>query len=439
MTRSQAGQGGRIRVGISGWTYPPWRGVFYPQGLRQKDELSFAARQVGSIEINGTFYRQQAPRSFTAWAAAVPEDFVFSIKAPRFITHIRRLAEIEGPLANFMACGLLNLGARLGPILWQFPPTFPLDRDRFAHFLDLLPKDTAAAAALAARHDAWLKEKAAAEIDANRPLRHAVEIRHESYRDQAFIDLLRAHGVALVCADTVEWPRLMDVTADFVYLRLHGSEALYASGYAAAALDAWARRVRAWAAGGEPADADRIGPPAARKRRDVFVYFDNDTKIRAPFDARALMQRLGQIRDADRLRRSGFDEADQHVLQAKGQNLHADGEQQQGDDALDHARPGVTEDEADAVRIGEEQADDGGDGRGRHRNAEQIGRVERPVRAGGAEGDGDRDGARTDHQRQGHREEGDVGGRRRRTGRLTRPIARGGGAEEQLPARGDDD
>jgi uncharacterized protein YecE (DUF72 family) len=291
------GKAGTIRIGISGWTYAPWRGVFYPQGLRQKDELSFASRQVGSIEINGTFYRQQPPKSFAAWAAAAPEDFMFSIKGPRFITHIRRLREIEGPLANFMACGLLGLGAKLGPILWQFPPNFPLDMDRFAHFLGLLPKDTAAAAALAARHDGWLKEKAATEIRENRPLRHAVEIRHESYRDPAFVALLRSHKVALVCADTVEWPRLMDVTGDFLYLRLHGSEALYASGYDDAALEDWAARVRAWSEGREPQDAERVGGPAKPKRRDVFVYFDNDIKVRAPSDARALMRRLGLLRE----------------------------------------------------------------------------------------------------------------------------------------------
>jgi uncharacterized protein YecE (DUF72 family) len=298
MATTQASPAGSVRVGISGWTYAPWRGAFYPKKLRQQDELPYASRQVSSIEINGTFYRQQAPKSFTAWAAAVPPEFVFSIKGPRFITHIRRLREIEGPLANFMACGLLNLGPKLGPILWQFPPSFPLDLDRFAHFLDCLPRDTAAAAALAARHDGWLKEEAAVEIDATRPMRHALEIRHESFRDPAFIDLLRARGVALVCADTVEWPRLMDVTADFLYLRLHGSEELYASGYDDAALDDWARRIRSWAAGGEPRDAERIGPKAPHRPRDVFVYFDNDTKVRAPVDARALMGRLGLLHEA---------------------------------------------------------------------------------------------------------------------------------------------
>ena len=292
MTTSQGEAGGRIRVGISGWTYPPWRGVFYPEGLRQKDELPFASRQVTSIEINGTFYRQQAPKSFDAWAAAVPESFVFSIKAPRFITHIKRLRDVTGPLANFLASGPLNLGARLGPILWQFPPGLALDLDLFRHFLESLPKDTASAAALGGRHDSWLKTAPATEIDANRPLRHAVEIRHQSFRDRAFVDLLRANNVALVCADSLEWPRLMDVTADFLYLRLHGPEELYASGYDDAALDEWARRVRAWVAGDEPADAERVGPKARPKPRDVFVYFDNDTKTRAPFDACALMRRL---------------------------------------------------------------------------------------------------------------------------------------------------
>jgi uncharacterized protein YecE (DUF72 family) len=295
MAIAERSPGGEIRVGISGWTYAPWRGVFYPKGLKQKEELPYAAGQVTSIEINGTFYRQQAPKSFAAWAEAVPEDFVFSIKGPRFITHIRRLRDIEGPLANFMASGLLNLGAKLGPILWQFPPNLPLDLDRFAAFLDVLPMDTAAASALAARHDSWLKEKAATEIDENRPLRHALEIRHESFRDPAFITLLQSHNVALVCADTVEWPRLMDVTADFLYLRLHGSEALYASGYDDAALDDWARRVKAWAAGGEPADAERVGGKAPRRKRDVFVYFDNDLKVRAPVDARALLRRLDRL------------------------------------------------------------------------------------------------------------------------------------------------
>jgi uncharacterized protein YecE (DUF72 family) len=327
-------QAGRVRIGVSGWTYAPWRGVFYPKGLRQKDELPFASRQVSSIEINGTFYRQQMPKSFDAWAAAVPEDFVFSIKGPRFITHIRRLQDVDGPLANFMASGLLNLGAKLGPILWQFPPTLPLDMERFEHFVALLPKDTAAAAAMAAKHDGWLKAEAATEIDANRPLRHAIEIRHESFRDRAFINLLRAHGVAIVCADTVAWPRLMDVTADFLYLRLHGSEELYASGYDDAALDDWARRVKAWSAGREPTDAERVGSKAAARKRDVFAYFDNDLKVRAPADARGLMRRLGLLP----LGLDAVDERREQVGDARGHDLHADGEKDQSDQPRDDPR-----------------------------------------------------------------------------------------------------
>ncbi|HTI03460.1 MAG TPA: DUF72 domain-containing protein [Acidisoma sp.] len=284
--------GGRIRIGISGWTYAPWRGVFYPKGLRRKDELSYAARQVTSIEINGTFYGQQKPQNFAAWGAAVPEDFVFSVKAPRFLTHIRRLREVETPLANFLAGGLLSLGPKLGPILWQLPPSFRFDAEGMARFLDLLPQDTEEAARLARRHDDRLKGRAVLETDACRPLRHAIEIRHESFRDIRFVDMLRARGVALVCADTVSWPRLMDATADFMYCRLHGSEELYASGYNDAALDDWARRCRAWASGREPGDAERVGPRGARVPRDVYVYFDNDLKVRAPADARSLMGRL---------------------------------------------------------------------------------------------------------------------------------------------------
>lgn len=286
---------GVVRVGISGWSYAPWRGVFYPKGLRQKDELAYAARQVGSIEINGTFYGQQTPKNFQAWAEAVPEDFVFSIKGPRFITHIRRLNDVETPLANFMASGPLTLGAKLGVVLWQLPPSLAFDHDRIARFLDSLPKDFAVASALAKRHDSRLKGRAATAVAENRPLRHAMEIRHDSFRDPAFVDLLREHGVALVCADTVEWPRLMDVTADFLYLRLHGSKVLYASGYDDAALDDWARRVTAWSQGREPADAERVGGRAAKRPRDVYVYFDNDMKVRAPVDACGLMRRLGLL------------------------------------------------------------------------------------------------------------------------------------------------
>jgi len=294
--RSRAAEHGDVRIGISGWTYAPWRGVFYPQGLAQAQELEFASGQFRSIEINGTFYRAQRPESFADWASRTPEDFVFSVKASRFITHIRRLKDVATPLANFFASGLLRLGEKLGPVLWQFPPNFRFDAERIDAFLAMLPHDTEAAAQLARQHDERFKDRLWTETDAKRPVRHAIEIRHESFRDPHFVDLLRRHDVALVCADTVAWPRLMDLTSDFVYCRLHGSEELYASGYDDAALDAWADRVTAWAAGKEPADAKRIGPPArASGTRDVFVYFDNDTKVRAPHDASELMSRVERL------------------------------------------------------------------------------------------------------------------------------------------------
>ena len=282
-----------IRIGISGWTYPPWRGAFYPKGLRQKDELPYAARQFRTIEINGTFYGLQKPDSFAAWAEQVPDDFVFSVKAPRFITHIRRLRDVERPIANFLASGLLRLGARLGPILWQLPPTLKLDVSTLEAFLKLLPHDTEAAAVMAKNHDTRLAGRAWTQTDSNRPLRHALEIRHDSFRDREFIDLLRRHRVALVCADTPEWPRLGDVTADFIYVRLHGSEQLYASGYGRAAIAKWAARIGTWTSGGTPDDLDRVAPRATRRTRDAYIYFDNDMKILAPRDAAALAKKLG--------------------------------------------------------------------------------------------------------------------------------------------------
>jgi uncharacterized protein YecE (DUF72 family) len=291
---SQADRG-RIRIGISGWRYAPWRGVFYPKGLRQEDELAYASRQFPTIEINGTFYSLQRPERFASWYSATPEHFVFAVKGGRFITHMKRLRSVEAPLANFFASGVLRLKEKLGPILWQFPPNFVFDEPRFDDFLALLPRDTAAAARLARRHDqrvagrSWIgRGLPACEI------RHAVEIRHQSFLTPRFIALLRRHGVALVFADTVEFPYCEDITADFLYLRLHGSEELYVSGYSPAALSRWAHRIASWAAGRMPKDAILVGPKPATSRtpRDVYVYFDNDAKVRAPFDAIALARRL---------------------------------------------------------------------------------------------------------------------------------------------------
>jgi uncharacterized protein YecE (DUF72 family) len=288
---------GSVRIGISGWTYKPWRGDFYPAELPHSRELAYAAGIFNSIEINGTFYSLQRPENFAIWAAQTPETFVFAIKAPRYITHLRRLKEIEAPLANFFASGVLRLGAKLGPMLWQFPPYFRFDPGRLERFFAILPRDTQAAAACASGHDGRMSGRAWTQTDARRPVRHAVEIRHPSFVTPAFIELLRAHRIALVCADAVEWPRLMDLTADFVYCRLHGSEVLYTSGYDDEALDIWAARVAAWARGGEPADAQRVidAPGPRQSARDVFVYFDNDAKVRAPYDAQGLSARVSRL------------------------------------------------------------------------------------------------------------------------------------------------
>ena len=287
---------GKIYIGISGWRYEPWRGVFYPEGLTQARELEFASRAVLSIEINGSFYALQRPESYAAWYEATPPGFVFSVKGNRFITHILRLREIDGALANVMASGVLNLREKLGPFLWQFPPSFTYDPERMEHFLSLLPHDSDEAVALARHHEARMAGRTALDPGATHKLRHAVEVRHASFADASFIALLRKYKVALVVADTAgKWPYMEDVTADFMYLRLHGEKELYASGYTDEALDRWAERIRAWTTGGEPADARLVSskPAPRRASRDLFCYFDNDVKVRAPFDAQRLVARLG--------------------------------------------------------------------------------------------------------------------------------------------------
>ncbi|MCD0247490.1 DUF72 domain-containing protein [Xanthomonas melonis] len=285
-----------IRIGISGWRYPRWRGTFYPSGLVQRRELEYAAACFPSVEINGSFYSLQRPESYRSWHDETPDDFVFAIKGPRFVTHMKRLRDCRQALANFFASGVLRLGPKLGPVLWQLPPNLRFDADLLDAFLSSLPRDTAAALALARRRDSALMHgRTALSIDRPRTLRHALEVRHPSFCDKACMHLLRKHNVAVVVADTAgRFPYLEDVTADFMYLRLHGDAQLYASGYSEPALDRWAARIATWAAGREPGDAERIGSRATRRaRRDVYCYFDNDLKVHAPFDARGLMQRLG--------------------------------------------------------------------------------------------------------------------------------------------------
>jgi uncharacterized protein YecE (DUF72 family) len=285
---------GPLHVGISGWRYPPWRGVFYPPGLVQRRELEYASRSLASVEVNGSFYALQRPSSYEQWRAQTPAGFVFSVKGPRFVTHMKKLADVEVPLANFFASGLLVLGDQLGPVLWQLPPTLSFDADRLAAFFALLPRTTGQAAQLATHHDQRLDGRAVTTTDADRPLRHALEVRHISFETVEFVQLLRDHDIALVCADSAgKWPALDDVTSDFVYARLHGDQRLYVSGYGDAALDRWAARVRTWQMGGTPTDGRTLGPAAPVREREVFVYFDNDAKVHAPFDAMALANRLG--------------------------------------------------------------------------------------------------------------------------------------------------
>jgi uncharacterized protein YecE (DUF72 family) len=283
-----------IRVGISGWRYPPWRKVFFPKGLIQKDELHFASRQVNSIEINGTFYATQTPKSYKHWYEQTPEDFVFSVKGPQYITHIRRLKDIRSPLANFYASGVLHLQQKLGPMLWQFPPSFSFQEDRLEEFFKLLPHDMKSAVKLAKDADRLVPDFPDSVIKSNQKLRHAIEIRNHTFENPFFIELLRKYDVALVFADTAgRWPYLEDITSDFVYLRLHGDEELYTSGYGDEMLNWWGARVKDWHLGREPKNSFALldEKPAA-SAKDVYVYFDNDAKVHAPFDAQKLIEIL---------------------------------------------------------------------------------------------------------------------------------------------------
>ncbi len=263
--------GGAIRVGIGGWVFEPWRDNFYPAGLSQKRELEFASRKVTAIEVNGTYYGSQKPESFARWHDETPENFVFALKGPRFTTNRRILGEAGASIDRFLKSGIVELKRKLGPINWQFLPTKSFDPADFEAFLKLLPRRVDG-------HD----------------LRHAVEVRHPSFRVPGFVALLRAHEVAAVVADSDEHPQIADITAPFVYARLQNASEHHAAGYAPADLGRWADRAKRWAEGGAPEDLDRVGPPHEGKaKRDVFLFMINGFKPKAPAAAMALIERLG--------------------------------------------------------------------------------------------------------------------------------------------------
>src|SRR4051812_22173913 len=265
-------------IGISGYDYKPWRGPFYPEALPARRWLEFASRRFNSIELNGTFYSLKSPPVFERWATEVPDEkFVFAIKGGRFITHNLKLRRAEASLGNFFASGVLALGTLTGPFLWQLPGTYRFDAERLDSFMRLLPRDAREGEAVARMHDDRLRRGALVEAAAPVPFRHAFEVRHPTYFHDEFYALLREHRMAWVVADTAgKFPYAEEVTADFVYVRLHGSRELYASGYTDAELDEWARKIARW----------------RRTGRDVYVYFDNDAKVHAPFDAKRLMERV---------------------------------------------------------------------------------------------------------------------------------------------------
>jgi uncharacterized protein YecE (DUF72 family) len=262
--------GGTIRIGVGGWTYEPWRGAFYPDGLPQKRELEFASRKLTSIEINGTFYGSQKPESFRRWRDETPDDFVFAVKGPRFTTNRRELATAGESIERFFGTGVLELGDKLGPVNWQFMGHKKFEPEDFAAFLALLP----------------------ATVE-GRTVRHAVEVRHASFRTPEFVDLARASGVAIVLAADGDFPQIADLTAPFAYLRIMGTKASEDLGYSGGDLDRWAARLRALAGGPAPEGLEAVGTPAADGERDVFLYVISGHKVRNPAAAMALIERVG--------------------------------------------------------------------------------------------------------------------------------------------------
>ncbi len=290
----------KIYIGMSGWTFDGWRGDFYPADLVQKRELEYASRKVNSIEINGTFYGLQKPETFRKWYDETPEDFRFSIKAPQYITHVRRLKEVDEAVSNFFASGLFCLREKQGPILWQFPPNVMLKDDRFEKFLKLLPHDSKSASRLAKKHSSKLDGRSVTKVDGEYPIRHAFEFRHPSFRNPEFIDLLRKHGVAVVFAHSgLKSPYMEDLTADFIYARMHGQEKEFSKGYPDKTLSWWANRVTTWTRGQQVPDAQCVSPSKPKSiKRDAYIYFDTDVKKYAPYDALHLAQKIKKAKAA---------------------------------------------------------------------------------------------------------------------------------------------
>ncbi|WP_150308096.1 DUF72 domain-containing protein [Planctomonas psychrotolerans] len=309
---------GRAYIGISGWRYAAWRGDFYPKGLAQRRELEFAASRFASVELNGSFYSLQRPESYERWAAETPPGFVFAVKGGRYITHMLRLRNVRDALANFFASGVLALDEKLGPVLWQLPERSTFDAELLESFCSSLPRTTREALTLAQTHTAMVEGRTWLEPRPDRAMRHALEVRHPSFDTDECADILRRHGMAMVVADTAgRWPKIERPTTDFEYVRLHGAEELYVSGYTPEQLAEWAATVRGWLSGAGAAGGGRAGAGAgggagggadagtgggagarvgvgggAAAGRDVYVYFDNDVKVRAPYNALELRRLL---------------------------------------------------------------------------------------------------------------------------------------------------
>lgn len=285
----------KIRIGVSGWNYKEWRGDFYPAGLPIKRQLAHATHAFNSIEINGSFYSLLSPDTYRRMRDESPHPYVFALKGSRFITHNKKLHDARIPLANYFASGPLVLGDKLGPIVWQLAHNVRFDAKRMDAFFGLLPRDTVEASRLARQHDDRVKGRNVTRAAGRHRIRHALEIRNQTFFTPELVRIARRHGVALVVSDAADWPMTEEITAGYIYIRLHGSEKTYFSPYDQRALTHWAERIGKWHSGDEPADARRITDlqPPRRKSRDVYVYFDNTAHGNAPRDARRLADMLG--------------------------------------------------------------------------------------------------------------------------------------------------